>query len=177
MLVRGGVQHHLGPVAGEDLVQALRVADGAHAEDELLLERIAVEELELAKEVVHVVFANVVEDDALRLKGQETAAQLAADGPAAAGDEHGFPAEERGDRRHVQLLLGAAQEVPDVDVAHQRGGHGGVASQLLQGREAAHAAAGGQAFFDEGLEIALGRGDGDDDLVHAVVAGELEDVA
>ena len=26
VLVRGGVQHHLGPVAGEDLVQALRVA-------------------------------------------------------------------------------------------------------------------------------------------------------
>ena len=140
-------------------------------------ERVAVEELELAEEVVHVVFADVVEDDALRLKGQEAAAQLAADGPAAAGDEHGFPAEERGDLRHVQLLLGAAQEVADVDVAHQRGGHGGVASQLLQGREAAHAAAGGQAFFDEGLEVALGRGDGDDDFIHAVVAGELEDVA
>ena len=104
-------------------------------------------------------------------------AQLAADGPAAPGDEHGFPAEERGDRRHVQLLLGAAQQVADVDVAHQRGGHGGVASQLLQGGEAAHAAAGGQALFNEGLEIALGGGDGDDDFIHAVIAGELENVA
>ena len=56
-------------------------------------------------------------------------------------------------------------------------GTGGVASQLLQGREAAHAAAGGQAFFDEGLEVAPGGGDGDDDFIHAVVAGELEDVA
>ena len=178
--MRGGMQNHLRLVAPKDFLQALLILHGTHAKNQPRAQGfpvgVAVGAAQVVKQVVHVVFADVQKHHALRGKRQKPAAQLASDGSSPAGDQHRFATEEIPRARHVQLLLRAAQKVVDVDVAHlmplPRAG-----PDFLRRMDAAHAATRGHAFFNQGFQVAPRRGDGDDDVIHLKIAGQLENIA
>ena len=173
VLQRGGVEHHVGTVVGEDLVEGLDVTDVAQHHVGGVQEALVVDG-QLGS--VQAGLVAVQHDQFLRPEPVELAGQLGADGAAGPGDEHHLAGQVVGDLPEVRLDLGAPQQVgyvelvqvPQADAARDevlRGGH----HQRLQARLV------GQ-LGDLAHERAVGGGDGDDDLVDAVGPGDGDHV-
>ena len=176
MLVGRRVKNDFRAVKAEDLIQPLLVPDGADAKNQPLGKILPVFPFQIGVQIVHIVFADIVQHNAFGLQGEELAAQFAADASAAAGDQDGLIPHKGGYLRHIQLLLRTAQQIADVQLP-QRAGSGTVSLQILQRCDPLDTAAGGQAFFDHRVQIVLGGGNGDDDIIDGIIAGQLENVA
>ena len=113
MLVGGGVEHHLGPVHGEQLPQPLGVPDGGNLHHQVQSFAVVVQQLLL--DVVGIVFVDIHDDEAPGVVLDDLAAQLGADGAASARYQDGFPAQEIVHRGRVQPHRLPAQQVLDLD--------------------------------------------------------------
>ena len=174
VLVRRRVEHHVRPILREHRLQPLPVADGA--DQHLGVQRAAVLLAQLVEQLVGVVLVDVEYDQPLRGEARDLAAQLGADGAAAARHQHRAVGQVAADRVHVQLHLVAAEQVGDVHVAHRA--HLGLAVHHLgQHRHVAQLAVRlGADVHDPALVHRAGRGNGDDDLVDGVSARVFGDV-
>ena len=109
VLVRGRVEHDVGPVALEDRRDARPVADvGEH--------RLGLGEV-VADRFVEQALVAVEEQQPAGLEPGDLAGDLAADRPAGAGDEHRCALEVVGDLVRVDRRVLAAEEVGEVEVA------------------------------------------------------------
>ena len=118
MLVRGRVEDDLGPVALEDLAHLRLVLDvaeiGMRGGEAPLVHELA---LDLEQRRLGV----VDEDEARGAEVRDLAAELGADRPAGAGDEHGLAGEVRRDGLEVDLDRLAAEHVLHLDGTDLRG--------------------------------------------------------
>ena len=160
VLVGGGVDHDIRLVLAHDPPEGFLVPDGTHFQHDRIGDQFTVFLLQFEEKVVHVVFADVVEHQFLRSKGKNLAAEFRADGASASGNENRFSGHIGLDFRHVQMLLGAAQQVGDV----QFPGFGAFPGAGVK----KHVTAGGDAPVQEVGNLALRGRDGDDDFVDTV---------
>ena len=169
----GRMEHGAGSVLREHLVQARLVADIADLYDEV---DVVVFGQQLVAQHVGVVLVHVEDDDAGGRHLAQLAAQLAADGAAAARDQHGLAGDVARHRARVEDDLLAAQKVGHVHVAQAHVADL-VERQLAHVRQGAQLAVGLRAFAVDALAL-LGRGgrDGHDDLVDVVLVHEVDDV-
>ena len=91
MLMGRSVINDLRPVIGKDLKHPSAVADGADEGHEVQVREGI---LQLVLDVIGVVLIDIEDDELLRVMGRDLAAELGADGPAAARDQDGLAAEE-----------------------------------------------------------------------------------
>ena len=126
VLVGGRVVNDLGAVCVEHLEDAAAVPDGADEGDQL---QVGVVVLELQLNIVGVVLVDVEDDELLGIVGRDLPAELAADGAAAAGNQHPLAMDEVEDLPHVRLDGLPAQQVLHGHLLH--GGHGDLARQEL----------------------------------------------
>ena len=172
MLMRRGVEDDRRVVGLEHFVQALDVADGAYQRDDRRVGAVLVAQLGL--QLIGAVFVDVEDQQPARLVAHDLAAQLAADGPAAAGDQHDFVVQILRDLGVVELDLIAREEVGGVQLAEAGRDRVAVVVHRLRVGQHAHAAVGGVAEVDDLAEaVALERGDGDDDLHDMVLAHQF----
>ena len=123
---------------------------------------------ELELDIIGVVFIDIEDDELLGVMGRDLPAELAADGAAAAGDQHRFAVYEREYLPHVGLNGGSAQQILHGYVLHGADGY-------LTGDQLVHA---GQLLkFTVGaaadvqnipLVLRIGAGNGKEYLVHMV---------
>ncbi len=117
MLVRGGVEDHLGPKALEHLMDAVVVTH--RGDDGLHVERFAVAALQFLLQVIDGVFIHIQQHQQLGLGFGQLPAQFTADGAAGTSDHHRLALVEG---LHVLVLQGnrlAEQQILNIDVAHQ----------------------------------------------------------
>ena len=118
----------------EDLEHLPGVAHGTDQRDEIEL---GVLFLEFQLYIIGIVFVDVEDDEALRVMVRDLPAELAADRPAAARDEHGLAVKERKDLPHIDPDGIATEEIFDRHIFEVRHGHVAVyelihARQILQ---------------------------------------------
>lgn len=167
------VVDHLGPIPFEHLEDAAAVPDGADEGDQLQRREVG---LELQLDIVGVVLVDVEDDQLLRVVSRDLAAELAADGPAAAGDQHPLAMDETEDLAHVRLDGLPAQQVLHGHVLHV--GHGDLAREQLvyAGQLLELAVRMAADVQDVPLVPGGGAGNGQEDLVHAVLLHVEQDV-
>ena len=117
VLVGGGVEHVVGPVAVRELAEAGGVAHVHHLRDH---GEPRVHALEVAEEEVEAVLVDVGEDEARRLVVGELAADLAADGARRPRDEHPLALDLGADLRLVEAHGAAGQQVVRGEVLQHR---------------------------------------------------------
>ena len=173
MLVSGGVVDQLGTVGAEDLVQAAAVADRADERDKVQV-GILLAKLEL--DGIGVVLVDIKDHQLFGVVRGDLAAELGADGPAAAGDQDGLAGDEGKNLLHIRLNRLAAEEVLHGDVLH--GGHADlILNQLIDAGKLFELAAGLAADGEDLLLLfAGGAGDGKIDLVDFILLNSWEDV-
>ena len=173
MLVGGGVVDELGTVGAEDLVQAAAVADRADEGDEVQV-GILLAKLEL--DGIGVVLVDIQNHELLGAVRGDLAAELGADGPAAAGDQDGLAGDEGKYLFHIRTDRFAAEEVLHGDVLH--GGDADlVLNHLIDAGELFELAAGLVADAEDLLLLfAGGAGDGKIDLVDLILLDSRKDV-
>ena len=172
MLVRRCVVDDLRPVGLADLEHAAAVPDGADEGDEV---QVRVRVLQLVLDVVGVVLVDIEDDELLRAVGRDLAAELRTDGAAAPGDEDGLAVNEVEDFLQVGGDGLAPQQVLNRDVLHLADGdvpedelvHAGQVLQLAAGLLA--------DIQDVPALLGRGAGDGEEDLLHRVLLGVLQD--
>ena len=165
------VINNLGMVLLKDLEHAAAVADGTDQGYEVEV-RILLAQLQL--DGVGVVFVDIENDQLLRVMSGHLAAELRADGPAAAGDEDDLAVDEVIDLVKVGGDGLAPQKVLDGDVPEFRNGDLTVDELVIAG-EHLHLAAGLVADAEDFLPV-LPRhaGDGEEDLRHLILLDILE---
>ena len=173
VLVGRGVEDEVGPVGGEDgpeLVLEQHRAEDGH-------ERHAREAgLELHLEHEDAVLVAVVEDQALGLVRGELAAELGADRPGRAGDQHRLAGDERVDAGRVELDGLAREQVVHLHLAHLRVDDRPL-DELAEGRQDAVTDPGLRAVLDDAAEEhGRGRRDGDQHLADLVLGDERRQV-
>ena len=174
MLMGRCMEHHSGVVGLKYLVQPLFIPDGTdqHGHGDVA----AVLLLQFHQQLVGAVLVDIKDQQLAGPEAHHLAAQLRADGAAAARHQHRFAGEVAGDLLHVQRHLVAGQKVRRVQLpespllgctaAHQLG----VAEQL-------HGTVGAYAQVDDMAQLAaLQGGDGNDDAVDAVALAQLRDL-
>ena len=107
----GGVEHYVGLVGIKQQLQPPGIPDGADLHAEGQISAVLVQQLLL--DVVGVVLVNIEDDQPLGTVLDDLAAQLAADGAAATGDQHGTPGQQARHGRNVQLNGVPAQQILD----------------------------------------------------------------
>ena len=107
----GGVEHHVGLVGIEQQLQPPGIPDGADLCAEGQIPAVLVQQLLL--DVVGVVLVNIEDDQPFGMVLDDLAAQLAADGAAATGDQHGTPGQQARHGGNVQLNGIPAQQILD----------------------------------------------------------------
>ena len=115
MLVSGGVEDQLRLPAEEDFLDAQRVLDVTCKGDDLDIRSMDAEPL---FDGVEREFAGLEQQQARGGEARELATQLAADGAASTGDEHGFASDHALEVRRVDLHRVAPEQVLDLDRAH-----------------------------------------------------------
>ncbi len=173
VLQGGRVEHHVGPVVIEHLVDPGRIADVGH--DQVgVVQQCPTLQRELHREQRRLV---AVQHDQLgRGEATDLAAQLAADRTAGAGDEHPLAGHVVGDRVQVGVDLAPTQQIDlgdRADVAHpdrfteelgHRGEHPGAQPEEV----------GPAGHLPD--QLAVGRGNGDDQHRGPVLAGHALEV-
>ena len=147
MLVGGRMEDDRWMIGLEYLIQAGFITDGADERDDGSLGTVLVAQLGL--QLVGAVLVNVKDEQTAGLVAHDLAAQLAADGTAAAGNQHDLIVQVLGDLGVVQLDLVAGKEVGGVQLT-ETGGYG--VAVLVHGlgvRQHAHPAVGGVAEVDD----------------------------
>ena len=173
MLVGSGVEHQLRPVLGHDIVQTAHVPHGADEHLQIQL-RMGVAQLHL--DIVGVVLINIEDDQLFGVAFGDLAAQLAADGTAAAGDHHHLAGDIPADLLQIHLNRVTAQQIlqlhvpklADTDLA---------ADQLEHPRHRLHPAAGLAADVQNLLAVlSVAGGDGENDLIDLVLLHRIGDL-
>ena len=152
-----------GAVLGEHLAHPLALLAVREHRDRV--EHVAVLD-ELAADLEEVVLRVVEQDELARADAGDLAAELGADRPAGARDEHDAAGQVAADAVEVHAHRLAAEDVLHLDLAHLAQEAAAGLQQLEDGRHRADGdaalAAGGD---DAGAHRARRRGDGDQDLV------------
>ena len=157
----------------EDVLHPLFVADGADQHHQI---QVPVGPPQLLLDVVGVVLIDVEDNQAAGVVGGNLAAQLAADGAAAAGDQDRLALDVAGDLVQIDLDAVAAQQVLDLHIADLLNVHA-ARGNVRQGRDHLGLTAGLLADFENlALLLRRRRGDGEDDLLDVVAVGHLADV-
>ena len=123
---------------------------------------------ELELDIIGVVFIDIEDDELLGVMGCDLPAELAADGTAAAGDQHRFTVDEGEHLPHIGLNGGPAQQVLHGHVLH--GADGQLAGdQLIHAGQLLELAVGAAADVQNiPLILRIGAGNGKENLVHMV---------
>ena len=111
VLMGGGVEHHVGLVGIKQQFQPPGVPDGADLHAEGQLPAVLVQQLLL--DVIGVVFVNIKNNQPLGTVLDDLAAQLAADGAAATGDQYGAPGQQPSHSGRIQMNGVPAQQILD----------------------------------------------------------------
>ena len=175
MLVGGGVEHHRRVIGFKHLIQALDVPDGPDQRHNGRIGAVLVAQLHL--QLIGTVLINVKDEKLPGPVAHDLAAELAADGPAAAGDENNFIVKILGNLDIVELDLVPGKEVRGVELT--QAGHHGLAAGIhrLGIGEHPNAAMGGIAEVDYLLQtLPLEGGNGDDDFHNVIFSDQLRDV-
>ena len=174
MLVGRRVENHLGAQAAEQSVHLLGVA---HRGDEhFQVQLVAVFAAQLLLDGVGVVLVDVHDDEHRGLAAGDLAAQLGADGPAAAGDHDALAAHQLGDEAG-KLHLVPAQKVFHLHVADAAGKVLAVGDHLHDVRQNFHVALGAVADGQHPAAILLVHGgDGQQDGLNFAALHQLGDV-
>ena len=114
MLVRSGVEHDVRPQVAENVIQALHIPNGG--DDDLQVQLFAIFADQLLLHIVGIVFVNIQNGQLFRVQGCDLPAQLRADRPAAAGDQHGLPLVKRSGLGILHLDGVAEQQILDAEV-------------------------------------------------------------
>ena len=177
MLVGRRVKDHLRAVGVEDLLQPLLVPDGGdlHAH----VQGITVFIQQVVLQFIGGVFRDIHDHQPRGPVFGDLAAQLGADGTAAACDQHGLAADEGGDTGVVQRDRLAAQQVFDLHLAD--GGGIAPAALRIDGGDgiAQHMDAASRSGAQlQNFPAALRRQvlDGHDDVGHRRVAQQIADL-
>ena len=173
VLVRRRMEHDLGAVRVEDAAHAPGVA---HAADKHLQVELGILPLELLLDLVGVVLVDVEDDELLGPEAGDLAAELRADGSAAARYEHDLAAYEGVDIVVVHDHGVAAQQVLELDFAQARD-RDRLIDELVDAGDDLHLNARGLADLEDlfAVHTACG-GDGEDDLVDVVLLACLDDL-
>ena len=173
MLVGSGVVDQLGAVGAEDLVQTAAVADRADERDEV---QVGILLAKLQLDGIGVVLVDIQDHELFGIVRGDLAAELRADGPAAAGDQDGLAGDEGKDLFHIRADRFAAKEVLHGDVLH--GGHADlVLNHLIDAGELFELAAGLVADAEDLLLLLTGgTGNGKIDLVDLILLDSRKDV-
>ena len=147
MLMRRRVKDHRGVVGFKHLVQPLFVPDGAHQHGHGDVPAILL--LELHLELVGTVLIDIKDEQLARVEFHHLAAELTADGTAAARDQHGLAREVAGNFGGVQRDLLAGEEVRRVQLTEARRHRIAVLVNSLRVTDHPHAAVGGVAEVDD----------------------------
>ena len=168
------MEHHLGTVIVKELVNPLLFPDGGNLHPEV--QGVAVFPQQLLLDVIGIVLVNVQDNQLPGVMPGNLPAQLAADGAAAAGDQHHLAGEKFGNRLRIQLHRSSAQQVLNGHVLHLGQAHLTV-YQLVQSRQHPHPAGGFLAQL-QNLRLGLGRGGGNgkDNLGNPIPLHRLENV-
>ena len=146
VLVRGGVEHHLGVVGAKEGGHAGFVG---HAADDGQEVPGAVVYFQV--QLVEGGFGLVQRNQAQGVLAQDLAHQLGPDGAGGAGDQHGFALDEAGEAVVAEVDGLPAEEVFHADVADLGGGKLPV-HPLPNGGHALHFQPNGQGLLGEGLD-------------------------
>ena len=87
------MEHNLRTQLPENMIQPIHVPDGS--DNNLQVELVAVLADQLLLHIVGIVLVDIQDRQLFRVQGGNLAAQLGADGSAAAGDQHGLPGIKR----------------------------------------------------------------------------------
>ena len=173
VLMRRGMEHGARTVLREHLGHAGLVAHAADLDDDL---DVVVLGQQLVAQHVGVVLVDVEDDDARGRHAAQLPAELAADGAAAARDQHALAGDVAGHGAGVQDDLLAAQKVGHVHVAQPHVAYL-VERELAYVGQRAQLALGLRALAVDALALLeRGRGDGHDDLLDVVAINQLHDV-
>ena len=171
--MRRGMEHGARAVLREHLGHAGLVAHAADLDDYL---DVVVLGQQLVAQHVGVVLVDVEDDDARGRHAAQLPAELAADGAAAARDQHALAGDVAGHGAGVQDDLLAAQEVGHVHVAQPHVAYL-VERELAYVGQRAQLAFGLRALAVDALALLeRGRGNGHDDLLDVVAVHQLHDV-
>ena len=173
MLVGSGVIDDLWTVGAENLVQAAAVADRADERDKV---QVGILLAQLQLDSIGVVLVDIENHQLFGVVRGDLAAELGANGAAAAGDQDGLAGDEGKNLFHIRLNRLAAEEVFHGDVLH--GGHADlILNQLIDAGKLFELAAGLAADRKDLLFLfAGGAGDGKIDLVDLILLNSWEDV-
>ena len=174
MLVGRCMEHHSGVVGLKHLVQPLFIPDGAdqHGHRDVA----AVLLLQFHQQLVGAVLVDIKDQQLAGPEAHHLAAELAANGAAAARHQHGLAGEVAGDLLVVQRDLITGEEIGGVQLT-ERTLLGAVAAHQLGVAQDLHRAVGGNAEVDDMVQPAAPQGgDGNDDVVDVVLGAELGDL-
>ena len=175
VLVRGGVEYDRRVVGFKNLVQTFFVADRTNQGQDGRCR--AVPPAQLGFQLVGAVFVNVKNQEPPGLVAHDLAAKLAADGTAAAGDQHDFVVQIFRDLGVVQLNFIAGKKVRRVQFAEARRQRIAAFVHRVGIGNHTHAAMGGIAKVDDFPHtIAVNGGDGDNNFHNMVLAHQLRNV-
>ena len=172
VLVRGGVEDHVRPQARKDAVDPPAVAHRADHHFHVQPREAA---QQLVLELVGVVLVDFEHNQLAGMEAGDLAAELAADGAAAARDEDHPVAQIAADLLDVQPNLVPAQQVENAHVADPQGLRAAV-EDLIQGGDGFQSAVRFRADLEDlPLVLLFGRRNGEDDLVDVVPRGDAGD--
>ena len=164
VLMGGGVEHHVGLVCIKQQLQPPGIPDGADLHAEGQLSAILVQQLLL--DVVGVVLVNIEDDKPLGTVLDDLAAQLAADGAAATGDQHGATGQQTLHGGNIQFDGIPAQQILDLYLS-QLGTDGLLVDQLQSAGQRGNSDAPVRQLPQDLLAVeVIHRGDGEDGLVN-----------
>ena len=172
MLVRRGVAHHIGMVLGKEVVYPPLLPHGAdeHLEIEL---RVLADQLLL--DIVSVILVNVKNDELAGLERRDLAAELAADGTAAARDENGLSEHPAGDDSIVGMYLGSPEKILNADILDLVDQHILVGELRQRGHDLQLCAGAGADLQYLISHLCAGRGDAENDLLHGIFRNGVGD--
>ena len=172
MLVGRSMKDNGRMVGVKHFIQTGFVADRADQRDDGSLRAVLVFQLSL--KLVGTVFIDVEDQQPARLVAHDLAAKLAADGAAAARDQHDLVMQVLRDLGIVQLDLIAGEKVGCVQFTEACCNGVAVFIDSLRVAEHPHTAVGRVAEVDDLAEaVALDGGDGNDDLEDMIFAHKL----
>lgn len=173
MLVRRRMKHDAGVVFLEHIAQTRHIADAADFDVDF---DVAVLGQQFVAQHVDIVFIHIEEHDARRSDRAQLAAELGADGTAAAGDQHRFAGDIPRYRTRVEDHFVSPEQVGHVDVAQ---GHiiEFVDAQFTDVGQRAQLAVGLRADVVDALAlIERRRRDGHDDLLDIEGVDQVENI-
>ena len=163
----------LGTIGIEHLEDPAAVPGGTDEGDQL---QVRVVGLELQLDIVSIVLVDIEDDELLRVVGRDLPTKLAADGAAAAGDQHPLAVDETEDLPHVRLDGFPAQQVLYGHILHGRHGDPGRHQLVHAGQLLELAVRVAADIQDVPLVRSAGAGNGQEDFVHMVLVHVGQDI-